>query len=342
MPEAEVLYSDIKFKRVRGKTDVATPSTDEPTYSEVKTSKAQRPAELPGSKQPAASNRRSGVTSERVALLVLSVLLTAAVTALGVTLHENTQTKKSLQKSQDEAKNLTVENTQTKKSLQKSLQKLQDEAKNLTVENTQTKKSLQKSLQKLQDEAKNLTEILNKREPCKVEQPCKPPPVRKETCPRCEDGWEPHGGKCYFFSSVTLNWTQSRRQCKSMRGDLVVINSREEQRFLVSKVSEQMETDEVKFWIGLTDSEREGEWLWVDNTRLNESLTFWREGEPNNVKGENPDGEDCVTMWEKDGVTNLKTWFDQSCKSSKKSICEKTESWIRLSSSPQPLSQTEA
>ncbi|CAB1437451.1 unnamed protein product [Pleuronectes platessa] len=193
MPEAEVLYSDIKIKikRARGNTDVATPSTDEPTYSEVKTSKAQRPAELPGSKQPAASNRRSGVTSERVALLVLSVLLAAAVIALGVTLHENTQTKKSLQKSQDEAKNLTG--------------------------------------------------ILNKREPSKVEQPCKPPSVRDETCPRCEDGWEPHGGKCYFFSSVTLTWNESRRQCKSMRGDLVVINSREEQEFLQSRLMKKME-----------------------------------------------------------------------------------------------------
>ncbi|XP_062266137.1 CD209 antigen-like protein C isoform X2 [Platichthys flesus] len=279
MPEAEVLYSDIKFKKARGKTDVATPSTDEHTYSEVKTSKAQRPAEQP------ASNRRSGVTSERVALLVLSVLLAAAVTALGVTLYENTQTKKSLQK----------------------------------------------SLQKLQDEAKNLTEILSKTKAYKVEQPCQPPSVREQTCPRCENGWEPHGGKLYFFSSFTLSWNESRRQCKSMGGDLVVINSREEQRFLVSKVSEKMETDEVKFWIGLTDSEEESEWLWVDNTRLNASLTFWRKGEPDNWKGPdpdrktNPDGEDCVRMGEKNGKNDLQIWLDKFCKSRQKSICEKPE-----------------
>ncbi|XP_053302298.1 hepatic lectin [Pleuronectes platessa] len=246
MPEAEVLYSDIKFKRAEGKTDVATPSTDEPNYCEVKISKAQRP----GSKQPAASNRRSGVTSERVALLVLSVLLAAAVTALGVTLYENIQTKK-----------------------------LQEEC-----------------------EAKHLTD---------------------ETCPRCEDGWEPHGGKCYFFSSVKLIWNESRTQCKSMKGDLVVINSREEQRLLESKV--RGKKDKPEFWIGLTDSKREGEWLWVDDTQLDPSLTFWREGEPDNWNGDNPDGENCVTMWEKDGFMELKTWFDQSCKSSHEYICEKSE-----------------
>ncbi|XP_060948492.1 hepatic lectin-like [Limanda limanda] len=198
------------------------------------------------------SSRRSGVTWERVALLVLSVLLAAALTALGVTLYENTQTKKSLQKYQDEAKNLA-----------------------------------------------------------------------DETCPRCEDGWEPHGGKCYFFSWVTSSWNKSRTQCTSMRGDLVVINNREEQRFLESRVRGKMENDEDKFWIGLTDAQKEDEWLWVDDTRLDPSLMSWREGEPDNWYKENPDGENCVRMGEKDGATYLKSWVDQSCKYFQKYICEK-------------------
>ncbi|XP_060949037.1 C-type lectin domain family 4 member E-like [Limanda limanda] len=271
MAEAEVLYSDIKFKRARGNTDVATPSTDEPTYSEVKTSKAQRPAELP------ASNRRSGVTSERVALLVLSVLLAAAVTALVVTLYENTQTKKSLQK----------------------------------------------SLQKYQDEAKNLTERLSNKESCKVEQPGKLPLVRDKTCPGYKDGWEPHGEKCYFFSLATSSWTQSRTQCKSMSGDLVVINNREEQEFLVSRLMEKMVAYEDKFWIGLTDSKKENEWIWVDDTQLDPRLTFWLGKDPDNWTNENPDGEDCARMGEKDGDKDLKTWVDKSCESLQKYICEK-------------------
>ncbi|XP_034456853.1 hepatic lectin-like isoform X3 [Hippoglossus hippoglossus] len=285
MAEAEVLHN-IKFTRARGNTDVATPSTDETTYCNVHYSKTQRP----GSKQPAASNRRSGVTSERVALLVLSVLLAAAVTALGVTLYKNTQTMKSLQKLQDEAKNLTDD-----------------------------------SDERLMKVTFCLTEILSKTEPCKVEQTSKPPSVRDETCPRCEDGWEPHGGKCYFFSSVTSSWDQGRRQCRSMRGDLVVINNREEQEFLQSRLSEKMETAEDKFWIGLTDSKNEGQWLWVDDTRLNPSLTFWRDGEPNNLTGSNPDGEDCVMMGEENGAEDLKIWFDKSCNSPQKSVCEKPE-----------------
>ncbi|XP_060948500.1 hepatic lectin-like [Limanda limanda] len=225
---------------------LATPSTDEPDYTNVNYSETQRPA----------SSRRSGVTWERVALLVLSVLLAAALTALGVTLYENTQTKKSLQKLQDEC------------------------------------------------EAKHLSD---------------------ETCPRCEDGWEPHGGKCYFFSWVTSSWNKSRKQCTSMSGDLVVINNREEQRFLQSTLMEKMDERSDKFWIGLTDSKKEDEWLWVDNTRLDPNLTFWREGEPDNWAWDNPDGQDCVRMGEKDGATNLKSWDDKYCKWPQKYICEKPE-----------------
>ncbi|XP_060948466.1 CD209 antigen-like protein E [Limanda limanda] len=148
---------------------------------------------------------------------------------------------------------------------------------------------------------------------------------KDETCPRCEDGWEPHGGKCYFFSWVILTWDQSRTQCKSMSGDLVVINNREEQRFLQSRVSENMDKAEDMFWIGLTDTKNEGEWLWVDNTQLNPRLRFWGGGQPDNWTGENPDGEDCVRMGEKKGDKDLVSWFDKSCESPQKSICEKPE-----------------
>ncbi|XP_062251831.1 C-type lectin domain family 4 member E-like isoform X1 [Platichthys flesus] len=316
----EVLNSDLKFKRARGNTDVATPSMDEDTYSEVKISKAQRPAELPGSKQPAASNRRSGDTSERVALLVLSVLLVAY---LGLTFHENTQIKKSLQRVHEEceAKHLSgkllhfvsegFKVSSAARSL--SLKVVSPHLCFFSVQTIQMKVTFY------------LTGILSGTEPCKVEQPTKPPSVREETCPRCEDCWEPHGGKRYFFSSDTLTWTQSRTRCKSMRGDLVVINNREEQKFLHSRLSVKMDKSEDKFWIGLTYSKNEGKWLWVDDTRLNTSLVFWRKGEPNNKKEENPDGEDCVMMGQNKGDTNLKIWFDKSCESFQKYICEKPE-----------------
>lgn len=45
----------------------------------------------------------------------------------------------------------------------------------------------------------------------------------------CQLGWRKLNESCYFFSTLTKNWTLSRQHCKSKGGDLVVINSKEEQ-----------------------------------------------------------------------------------------------------------------
>ncbi|KAM4550864.1 uncharacterized protein V3H82_019905 isoform 3-T3 [Fundulus diaphanus] len=160
---------------------------------------------------------------------------------------------------------------------------------------------------------------------------CPPPPscpppseVKNETCLKCGAGWELQGGNCYNFNSNKSSWNDSRRSCKDLGGDLVKIDSREEQMFLEIKLRGLMEKPEDKFWIGLTDSEIEGRWLWVDGSPLNESLKFWFNEEPDNWKGQNPAGEDCGRMGEKGGATDLKCWFDQSCDVPHKSICEKT------------------
>nr|XP_024654239.1 C-type lectin domain family 4 member E-like [Maylandia zebra] len=113
---------------------------------------------------------------------------------------------------------------------------------------------------------------------------------------KCEEGWEKHGGKCYYFSISQSSWKQSRDECRAKGGDLVKIDSREEQAFLERRVRELMKEGEDKFWIGLTDSAVEGRWLWVDGSLLDESLKFWAGKEPNNVTEGDPDGEDCFTM----------------------------------------------
>ncbi|XP_075995580.1 uncharacterized protein LOC142989778 isoform X7 [Genypterus blacodes] len=106
-------------------------------------------------------------------------------------------------------------------------------------------------------------------------------------------------------------------------GDLVKIDSRDEQKFLEEKFKTKMMFDEDKFWIGLTDSRKEGTWLWVDGSLLNTWWAFWSGDGPDDHKGENCAGEDCVRMGEREGAIDQKSWFDKSCESPHKSICEK-------------------
>ncbi|XP_075995576.1 uncharacterized protein LOC142989778 isoform X4 [Genypterus blacodes] len=138
-----------------------------------------------------------------------------------------------------------------------------------------------------------------------------------------EDKWELSGKNCYYFSNNSLTWRESRIACLRAGGDLVKIDSRDEQKFLEEKFKTKMMFDEDKFWIGLTDSRKEGTWLWVDGSLLNTWWAFWSGDGPDDHKGENCAGEDCVRMGEREGAIDQKSWFDKSCESPHKSICEK-------------------
>ncbi|XP_048053182.1 CD209 antigen-like protein E [Megalobrama amblycephala] len=112
-----------------------------------------------------------------------------------------------------------------------------------------------------------------------------------------------------------MDWNSSRERCQDLGGDLVIINSMEEQEFLSERVIDY-------HWIGLTDSQTEGVWLWVDNTPLNNNL-LW-ESPPDDWKVENPlHGEDCV-------ILKGEKWGDVSCLRKEKRICQ-----IPCSPSPQ-------
>uniref|UniRef100_A0A3B4HCE8 C-type lectin domain-containing protein n=1 Tax=Pundamilia nyererei TaxID=303518 RepID=A0A3B4HCE8_9CICH len=52
---------------------------------------------------------------------------------------------------------------------------------------------------------------------------------KDEPCYKCEDDWKEHGGNCYYFSTNSSSWNESRTVCKTKGGDLVKIDSEEEQ-----------------------------------------------------------------------------------------------------------------
>ncbi|MGH0117845.1 UNVERIFIED_CONTAM: hypothetical protein FKN15_003876 [Acipenser sinensis] len=82
----------------------------------------------------------------------------------------------------------------------------------------------------------------------------------------CPEKWVQFNGKCYCFSTDTMDWNSSRDNCTSMGGHLVIIESEAEERFLFDTAKAQ--TAGNRYWIGLTDAVTEGVWLWVDGTPL--------------------------------------------------------------------------
>ncbi|XP_052388530.1 C-type lectin domain family 4 member E-like [Carassius gibelio] len=134
----------------------------------------------------------------------------------------------------------------------------------------------------------------------------------------CAVHWIHSGGKCYYFSTVKMNWTRSRDHCVTLGGHLVIINSKAEQDFVTSNVEET-------HWIGLNDLETEGNWVWVNNQPVNDSVKFWMErkddiSEPDNWSEDDPDGEDCAGLGDPAGGTDF--WMDAYCFKRKRFVCE--------------------
>ncbi|XP_072526460.1 C-type lectin domain family 10 member A-like [Salminus brasiliensis] len=121
-----------------------------------------------------------------------------------------------------------------------------------------------------------------------------------------QEGWIYFSSSIYYISTEKKSWSESREDCRERGADLLIINSREEQKFIHKLRGGQ------HAWIGLTDGEREGVWKWVDGSAL--ITGFWRTGEPNRSD------EHCViTGYESDPVKN---WADFPCNDQFVWICE--------------------
>ncbi|XP_066566453.1 uncharacterized protein LOC136753978 [Amia ocellicauda] len=153
----------------------------------------------------------------------------------------------------------------------------------------------------------------------------KKPPENK-VCNVCSVGWVYSNGSCYFFSTDSMNWTNSRDDCVRKGGHLVIIESKEEQTFLSNYLQKNVSgcdngnTQDKMYWIGMTDAVTEGAWLWMDNTPLTNEYWLKRTGQPSEPdnwtdNGKNPSGEDCACL-------QCNAWYDNSCNLNHKTICE--------------------
>uniref|UniRef100_A0A8P4GK52 C-type lectin domain-containing protein n=1 Tax=Dicentrarchus labrax TaxID=13489 RepID=A0A8P4GK52_DICLA len=121
-----------------------------------------------------------------------------------------------------------------------------------------------------------------------------------------KQGWVYFSGSVYYISSIKKTWKASRDDCRQKGADLMIINSEEEQNF-TRQLKDNM-------WIGLTDSETEGTWKWVDGTPL--TTSYWMDGEPNNYDLK----EDCVEVKQHE---KKNSWNDIKCDLPNFWICEK-------------------
>ncbi|XP_051887781.1 C-type lectin domain family 4 member M-like isoform X2 [Pristis pectinata] len=123
----------------------------------------------------------------------------------------------------------------------------------------------------------------------------------------CPEHWMLYAGRCYLFSLTEETFTNAKRQCALKQSHLVGINSKAEQKFIADHTYSKF------YWIGLTDSLQEGDWIWEDGTSYSSSPKFWKPGQPDNHNKM----EHCAHLVAR-GL-----WNDGPCSRKYKYICEK-------------------
>ncbi|KAM4603896.1 uncharacterized protein ACJ7VT_018542 [Polymixia lowei] len=210
-----------------------------------------------------------------------------------------------LVKERDQLQNLTSERDQLQTSyntMTLERDQLKISYNNVTSERDQLR-TISSNLSKQRDQLqRNNSNLIEERDQLQAEVARLNVTVTELSTKRCPEEWTLFGSSCYYSSTETKTWQESRQDCQRRGADLIIINSGEKQTF-IKKFHERI-------WIGLSDLHTEGRWKWVDGSNLINGR--WAPGEPNDSGG-----EDCAEL-----VNGLGAWNDLPCSNRRNWVCE--------------------
>ncbi|KAM8967854.1 macrophage mannose receptor 1 isoform 2-T2 [Pelodytes ibericus] len=134
------------------------------------------------------------------------------------------------------------------------------------------------------------------------------------------DGWVITKDTQYFFSKEVLPMDKARDFCKVNFGDLAVVSSLTEKKFLWKYIIKNGRYD--TYFIGLKLG-LDKEFLWMDGSPVD--FVAWANYEPNFANND----ENCVVMYK-----NLGNWNDINCGYPNAFICERKNSSINATFEP--------
>ena len=101
----------------------------------------------------------------------------------------------------------------------------------------------------------------------------------------------------------TLEWSDARRNCQKLGGDLAKITSASENQFVFDLVTKQTKITSFGAWLGL-HRKADNKFYWADDTLL-AGYSNWYPGEPNSV------AKKCARMYLKGSAKGK--WNDLLC-----------------------------
>jgi hypothetical protein len=151
-------------------------------------------------------------------------------------------------------------------------------------------------------------------------------PLPVPVVPCADSGSVGPNDRCFVPVSALLSWTDARTNCLA-RGDgwdLAAIRDEATNEFLTSLAPGET-------WIGASDAEREGTWIWVsdgtpfwsgnglEGSALNDAFENWNSDEPNGAGN-----SDCARLVRlgNAAANSPYTWADRECFEPRGSVCE--------------------
>ena len=125
-------------------------------------------------------------------------------------------------------------------------------------------------------------------------------------CPR---GWYRYDDSCYKAFEEKKTWLKALDFCRNIDSDLLSIRDKNEKNAMLNKYLRSS----LKYWIGLSDLDKNDRFEWSDGTDFN--YENWGSGEPNRYNGL----EDCVEL----RIRSSGTWNDANCYVSRNFVCKK-------------------
>ena len=135
----------------------------------------------------------------------------------------------------------------------------------------------------------------------------------------CPSGWEDFDDYCYLVSSSFKSWSEALTYCRSLGGELVKINSQEENEFVLNLVRDKAASVK-QVWIGMSWDSNGQDFFWSDGSIP--VYDNWATGEPNGFSL-----EPCTQMYTaRANSVNLPkrasgSWNDISCSADSKYPC---------------------
>ena len=124
--------------------------------------------------------------------------------------------------------------------------------------------------------------------------------------PPCPSGWSRFNSYCYLVSSSIKTWHQAQAYCRGLKGELVKINSADENEFVHNLVNQQAPTLK-RVWIALNWDSILKVYLWSDLSVP--VYTNWAPSEPNGFAK-----EPCGHMYTSGHRGATGYWNDLPCR----------------------------